>query len=63
MSERPIEQSIARIEEIVALLGDSAVTLDQSLALYTEGVKLSEQCLLEIEKAEQIVEQHTVGEV
>ncbi|MEG0542465.1 MAG: exodeoxyribonuclease VII small subunit [Angelakisella sp.] len=57
-----IEQSIARIEEIVGLLGDSSVTLDSSLQLYSEGMKLSKQCLEEINAAEQVVEQHATQE-
>lgn len=63
--ELSIEQSIARIEEIVTLLGDSSVTLDDSLRLYTEGMTLSQRCMEEIKTAEQVVEQHTVqaGEV
>lgn len=59
-SELTIEQSIARIDEIVGLLGDSSVTLDASLQLYSEGMQLSQRCMEEIKAAEQVVEQHTV---
>lgn len=57
-----IEQSIARLDEIVTKLGDSSVTLDDSLELYSEGIKLSQHCLTMIDKAELVVEQHTRGE-
>ncbi|MEG1943781.1 MAG: exodeoxyribonuclease VII small subunit [Angelakisella sp.] len=59
--ELSIEQTIARIEDIVGLLGDSTVTLDNSLKLYSEGMKLSQQCLDEIKAAEQVVEQHSIN--
>lgn len=62
-SRMSIEESIARIEKIVEQLSDSSVTLDKSLKLYTEGIKLSEQCLEEIENVEQIIEKHTIKEV
>lgn len=62
-SRMSIEESIARIEKIVEQLSDSSVTLDKSLKLYTEGIKLSEQCLEEIENVEQIIEKHTLKEV
>lgn len=58
-----IEQSMARLEEIIAKLSDSSVTLDASLALYTEGMKLSERCLKQIDDAQLVVEQHEVREV
>lgn len=62
MSENTVEQSIARLEKIINELGDSSVTLDASLKLYTEGVELSRQCLKQLDDAQQIVERHTVQE-
>ncbi len=35
-----IEQSLRRLEEIVERLGEETVTLDDSLALFAEGMKL-----------------------
>ncbi|MEG1686588.1 MAG: exodeoxyribonuclease VII small subunit [Angelakisella sp.] len=57
-----IEQTIARIEEIVRQLGESSISLDDSLRLYAEGMKLSESCFAQIDTAEQLVEQHSVKE-
>ena len=59
---KSIETLMARVEEILAQLGDSSVTLDRSLALYTEGVALSQECLERIKTAQQVVEQHSTKE-
>lgn len=53
-----IEKSIAQLEEIVRSLGDDTVSLDKSLELYTNGVKLAEECLQKLKLAEQVVEEH-----
>ena len=53
-----LEQSLSRLEEIVALLGDSQVELERSLELFSEGVRLSEQCRTQLTQARQIVEEH-----
>ncbi len=56
-----IEQSLRRLEEIVEQLGGEAISLDDSLALFSEGMKLSQKCLQQLEEAELIVEQHSVS--
>lgn len=56
-----IEQSLRRLEEIVEQLGGEAISLDDSLALFSEGMKLSQKCLQQLEDAELIVEQHSVS--
>ncbi len=45
-----LEKDIKRLEEIAALL-EQGKTLDESLKLYEEGVKLAKTCLQELEKA------------
>ncbi len=45
-----LEKDIKRLEEIAALL-EQGKTLDESLKLYEEGVKLAKLCLQELEKA------------
>ena len=45
------EESIRRLEEIVTLLGDGNTTLEQSLALYTEGASLIERCSKQLSDA------------
>lgn len=56
-----IEGSLRRLEEIVEQLGGEAISLDDSLALFSEGMKLSQKCLQQLEEAELIVEQHSVS--
>lgn len=46
------EAYMDRMEEIVRELSSSDITLDQSLKLYEEGVKLAEQALALLEEGE-----------
>ena len=39
-------------------LGEDTVTLDDSLALFSEGMKLSEECMKRLEEAELTIEEH-----
>lgn len=55
-----IEQSLRRLEEIVERLGGDAVSLDDSLALFSEGMKLSRQCMKQLDEAELIIEERSV---
>ena len=48
--KQSIEQSLQRLEAIVEKLGEDTVTLDDSLALFSEGMKLSEEAELTIEE-------------
>ena len=52
-----IEADLKRLEEIVAKLESPETTLDESMALFDEGVMLSRQCRQELEDARQVVEQ------
>ncbi len=47
------EQAIKRLEEIVSRLEQGTISLDESIQLYEEGVKLSEFCLNKLETAKQ----------
>lgn len=56
--EMNYEQAITELESIVSKLTEGNVTLDESLALYTRGVELSNFCqkrLVEIEQKISIV--------
>jgi len=55
-----IEQSLQRLEEIVEQLGGENVSLDDSLALFSEGMKLSQQCMKQLDEAELVIEEHSV---
>ena len=62
MQKRPaIEQSLQRLEEIVVQLGGENVSLDDSLALFAEGMKLSRQCMEQLDQAELVIEEHSVS--
>ena len=47
------EQSVARLEEIVELLESGELSLEESMKLFDEGVKLSAACNDILTKAEQ----------
>ncbi len=51
------EQSMKRLEEIVKKLESGKLSLGESIALYTEGVKLSEECKKTLSEAELTVKQ------
>ena len=50
------EESLQRLEAIVAELEKGDVTLDRALELFDEGMKLSGSCRKELEEAEGKVE-------
>lgn len=50
------EKKLTRLEEIVAKMEGGEQTLEDSLKLFEEGVKLSRVCQKELEDAEQKVE-------
>jgi len=52
-TSQTFETSISRLEEIVRKLDDPDLTLDESLALYEEGVRLANSCRDTLDKAEQ----------
>ncbi|MGN0590039.1 exodeoxyribonuclease VII small subunit [Ruminococcus sp.] len=45
------EQNMARLSEIVTKLEQGDLTLEESVALYEEGIKLSEACSKALEQA------------
>ena len=57
MAEKKLtfEQSVARLEEIVARLERGDAPLDESLKFFEEGSKLLAQCTAMLDKAEQKV--------
>lgn len=46
------ENSMKRLEEIVDTLEQGAVSLDEVMALYEEGVNISKRCLERLQQAE-----------
>ena len=51
-SAENIEEKLKRLEVITNTLEDSETNLEDSLELFDEGVKLSKECFLILEKAE-----------
>ncbi|MCC8074118.1 MAG: exodeoxyribonuclease VII small subunit [Clostridiales bacterium] len=47
------ESAVLRLEEIVAMLEKNEVTLDESMALFEEGTKLTAFCSKKLKDAEQ----------
>lgn len=54
MSEK-FEESINKLEEIVRQLEDGNVSLDESLSLFEQGIKLSKSCQKMLDNAEKKV--------
>lgn len=50
--KKTFEENLSRLEEIVKELEDESLTLEKSVKLYEEGVKLAGKCSLELEAAE-----------
>ncbi len=50
--KQTFENAMSRLEEISELLSENNVTLDESLKLYAEGVKLLKFCNSKIEQAQ-----------
>lgn len=55
MEEIKFEAALARLEEIVRALDGGEAKLDESLALFEEGVKLVKLCSEKLDHAEQKV--------
>ena len=53
--EPGFEESLQRLEEIVERLEDDDLELEQSLALFEEGVKLASACNQRLDEAEKKV--------
>jgi exodeoxyribonuclease VII small subunit len=54
--EKTFEASLAELEEIVAKLEDGDMPLEESLALFEQGIKLSRDCRDRLTKAERRIE-------
>ncbi len=50
--KQTFESAMSRLEEISEILAENNVTLDESLKLYAEGVKLLKFCNSRLEQAQ-----------
>jgi len=55
-SELTFEAGLSRLEKIVAELEGGELSLERALALFEEGMQLSENCRRQLEEAESKVE-------
>ena len=55
------EEAMVRLNEIIRLLSDENTTLDNSLTLYSEGVKLIDMCDCKLKDAKLKIE--TLGKI
>ena len=65
-ANKSFEESVGRLEEIVRMLENGTATLDESLKLYEEGIRLASRCATELEAAKrkiQILQRNADGEI
>ncbi len=55
MGEKKFEEAMARLEEIVAQLESGELSLEESLQVFEEGMKLAKYCSAKLEEAEKKV--------
>ena len=56
MAEMKFEEALKKLEKIVGELEDGDLPLDESLARYEEGIRLSKVCAKKLEAAKKKVE-------
>ena len=61
MATKTFENSMAELEEVVAKLEAGDVTLDESLKLFEQGIKLANSCSKKLDEAEKKVKILTAG--
>lgn len=62
MKEVSFEEALERLEEIVERLEDEALSLEESMALYQQGVKYASLCNRLLDEAEKKIELLTEDE-
>ncbi len=55
-NKETFESSLAKLEEIVTQLEDGEMSLEKSLKLFEDGVKLSRECQERLDQAERRIE-------
>jgi exodeoxyribonuclease VII small subunit len=56
MAKKRFEEALQELENIVQRLEDGNLSLDESLALFEDGIKLSRLCALRLDEAEKKIE-------
>lgn len=57
MTPKTLEERLDRLEQIVSELGGGERTLQEMLELYSEGLRISQDCTKQLAEARQVVEQ------
>jgi exodeoxyribonuclease VII small subunit len=52
----PFEEALSRLEQVVDRLEQGDLELEQSLAAFEEGVRLTKRCVTQLDAAEQRIE-------
>ena len=60
MTEKNFEKSIERLEAVVSRMESGELTLDEALAHYEEGIKLSRFCYQKLTEAEKKIINRTM---
>lgn len=60
--KKTFEENLERLEQIVKELEDESLSLERSIKLYEEGVKLAGKCSLELDGAERKIKLLQRGE-
>ncbi len=56
MAKETFEEALKKLEEIVTQLEQGDLSLDKSLKLFEEGIRLSHRCTKKLDEAEKKVE-------
>jgi len=56
MAEKKFEQALEELEKIVQRLEDAGLPLDEALALFEDGIKLSRLCAQKLDEADKKVQ-------
>ena len=56
MKKGSFEQSFKKLEEIVRKLENGNITLEESVKLFDEGIKLNRECNTKLDEAEKKIE-------
>lgn len=62
MAEETFEKSMKELEEVVMKLESGDATLDESLGLFEQGIKLANSCQKKLDEAEKKVKILTAAE-
>ena len=54
--QKTLKEKLERLSEIAKLMENDELELEKALDLYTESVKLADECRKQLEEAKQVIE-------